>query len=145
MKLVHKLTACVFGSRTEINPFITTYCENRQFWITFITMSGMPYPYYDIWNNKADLVISSFNKDWALLVYWWLRQSAVEDSSRGGERARDTLTAKPCAQLSGAVRHFEVELRQHWYGGSYKDKCFFLWCYGGTNISSRYCWAYRFS
>ena len=138
MMLVYKLTVCVFGSRTKINPFITTYCKNRQFWITFITMSGMPYPYYDLWNNKADLLISSFIKDWALLVYWWQQQSAVEDSSRGGERARDTLTAKPCAQLSGAVRHFEVELRQHWYGGSYKDKCFFFCEYKAGRIFRRH-------
>ena len=26
----------------------------------------MPYPYYDLWNNKADIIISYFNNnDWA--------------------------------------------------------------------------------
>ena len=58
-------------------------------------------------------------------------------------RAPDILPAKHCAQPSEAVRHFEEELWQHWYGDSYKANCF-PWCLVGTNISSTYCWAYRF-
>ena len=60
-------------------------------------------------------------------------------------RTRAWYTAcKPCAQPSEATRHFEVDLRQHCYGGSYKAKCF-PWCIGGTNKSSTYFWVYRFS
>ena len=123
----------------EISPFITKYNRNQQFWNTLITMSEIPY--YDLWNIKADIVILSFNNEWVLLVHRWQRQAAVEGSLWGDERAPDI---PPCAQPSEAARHFEVELRQHWYGGSYKAKCF-PWCLVGRNISSTYCWAYRFS
>ena len=130
-----------FGSWNKINPFITKYSQNQQFWNTLITVSEIPYPYYDLWNNKTDIVILSFNNKWVLLVHWWQRQAAVESSLRGDERVSDIPPAKPCAQPSEAARHFEVELRQHWYGGSYKATCF-PWCFVGANISSTYCWAY---
>ena len=106
--------------------------------------SEIPYLYYDLWNNKADIVMLSFNNEWVLLVHWWQRQAAVEGLLRGDERAPDIPPAKPCAQPSEAARHFEVELRQPWYGGSYKAK-YVPWCLVGTNDLSTYCWAYRFS
>ena len=143
-EVLHKITVCVFGSWNKINPFITKYIKNRQFWNTIIPVSGIPYPYYDLWNKKADIVISSFNNEWALLVHWWQRQAAVEGSLRGDEHAPVTPPAKLCAQFSKAAHHFDEELRQHWYGASYKAKCF-PWCLGGTNILSTYCLAYRFS
>ena len=133
-----------FGSWNKINPFIPKYSQNQQFWNTSVTVSEIPYPYYDLWNDKVDIVILSFNKELALLVHWWQRQAAVENSSRGDESAPDIPPARPCAQLSEAARRFEVELRQHWCGCSYKARCF-PWCLVGTNISSTYCWAYRFS
>ena len=104
-----------FGSWNKINPFITKCSQNRQFWNTLITVGEIPYPYYDLWNNKADIVILSFNNEWVLLVHWWERQAAVEGSAlRGDERTPDMPPAKPWAQPSEAARHFEVELRQHW-------------------------------
>ena len=133
-----------FGSWNKINPFITKYSQNQQFWNTLITASEIPYPYYDLWNNMADIVILSFNNEWVLLVHWSQQQAAVEGSARDDERAPDIPPAKPCAQSSEAPRPFEVELRQYWYGGSYKAKCF-PWCLFGTNISYTYCWAYRVS
>ena len=45
MKLVHKITVCVFGSWIKINPFITKYSQNQQFWNTLITVSEISYPY----------------------------------------------------------------------------------------------------
>ena len=86
MKLVDEITVCVVGSWNKINPFITKCNKNRQLWITFIMVSGMPYPDYDLWNNKADIIISYFNNnDWAPLVHWWQRQPAVENSMRRGD------------------------------------------------------------
>ena len=120
MKFVHKITVCVFGSWNKINPFITKYSKNRHFFKTFITVRRMLYPNYDLWNNKADIVISYFNDKWALLVHWWQRQPAVEDSLRRDERTPDTPRAKPCVQPREAALHFEVGLSQHWYAGSYK-------------------------
>ena len=118
-----------------IQFFYISWYINQQFWNTFITVREVPFQYYDLWNNKADIVISSFNNEWALLVHCWQRQAAVESSLRGDDRALDTPPAKPCARPSEAVRHFEVELWQDGYGGLYKAKRF-PWCLGGTNISS---------
>ena len=132
-----------FGPWNKINPFITKYSQNQQFWNILITVSEIPYSYTASWNNKADIVILSSNNEWVPLVHWWQRQAVVEGSLRGDERAPDIPPAKHCAQPSEAVWHFEEELRQHWYGGSYKANCF-PWCLVGTNISSTYCWAYRF-
>ena len=70
MKLMYKIIVCLFESWNKFHPFITKYSKHRQFWITFITVSGMLYPYYDLFNNKADIVISSFNNELALLVHW---------------------------------------------------------------------------
>ena len=95
-----------------------------KFWNILITVSEIPYPYYDLWNNMANIVIISFNNEWILLVHWWQRQAAVKGSLRGNERAPDIPPVEPCAQPREAARHFEVELRQHWYGGSYKAKRF---------------------
>ena len=89
-----------FGSWNKINPFITKYSPNQQFWNTLITMSEIPYPHYNLWNNQADIVILSFNNELVLLVHWWQRQAAVERPLRGDERAPDTAPAKPCAQPS---------------------------------------------
>ena len=114
-----------------------------QFQNTLITVSEIPYLYYDLWNNKADIIILSFNNEWVLLLHWCQRQASIASSLRGDERTY-TVPAKPCAQPREATRHFEVELWQHWYGGFYKAK-YFLWCLEGTNISSAYCWTYRFS
>ena len=119
----------------EFNFFYISWYINRQFWNTFITVREVPFQYYDLWNNEADIVISSSNNEWALLVHWWQRQAAVESSLRVDERALDTPPAKPCARPSEAVRHFEVELWQDGYGGLYKAKRF-PWCLGGTSISS---------
>ena len=77
MKLMRKVSVCVLGSWNKINPFITKYSKNHHFWNTFNTMRGIPYPYYDLWNEKADIVISSFNNELALRVHWWQRQAAV--------------------------------------------------------------------
>ena len=66
-------------------------------------MSEIPYPYYNLWNNQADIVILSFNNELVLLVHWWQRQAAVERPLRGDERAPDTAPAKPCAQPSEAA------------------------------------------
>ena len=79
-----------FGSWNKINPFITKYYQNKQFWNTLITVSEIPYPYYDLWNNKADIIIVSFNTELVLLVHWWQQQAAVEGSLRGNEGAPDT-------------------------------------------------------
>ena len=78
-----------FGTWNKINLFIPKNSQNQQFWNTLITVSEIPYPYYDLWNNKVNIVILSFNTELALLVYWWQRQAAVEDSSRGDERTPD--------------------------------------------------------
>ena len=126
-----------FVSWNKINPFITKYSQNQQFWNTLITASAIPYLYCDLWNNKADIVILSFINEWVLLVHWWQRQAAAEGSLRGDERAPDIPQAKPCSQPSEAARHFDVELWQHWHGGSYKAKSF-PWCLVGTNISFTY-------
>ena len=114
MKLVLELTICVFATWNKINPSMIQYSKNQQFLNTSITASEIPYPYYHLWDNKANIVTSSFNKQWALLMHWWQWQAAVEGSLWGDERAPDT----PPAQ------HFEVELRQHWYDGWYKAKWF---------------------
>ena len=60
MKLMHIIIACVFRSWNKINPFITKYSKNRQFWNSFNTVSEIPYLCYYLWNNEADVVISSF-------------------------------------------------------------------------------------
>ena len=78
-----------FGSWNKINPFITKYSKYQQFWNTLITVSEIPYPYYDLWNNKTDIVILSFNNEWILLVHWWQRKAAVGGSLRGDERTPD--------------------------------------------------------
>ena len=80
----------------------------------------MLYPNDYLWNNKADIVIWYFNDEWALLVHWWQRQPAVEDSLRRDERTPDTPRLKPCVQPREAARHFEVELWQHWHAGSHE-------------------------
>ena len=126
-----------FGSWNKINPFVPKSSQIQQFWNTSVTVSEIPDPYYDFWNNKVDIVILSFNKELSLLVHWWQRQAAVEESSRGDESAPDIPPAKPCVELSEAAWRFEVELRQHWCGCSYKARCF-PWCLVGTNISSTY-------
>ena len=84
-----------FGSWNKINPFITKYSQSQQFWNTLITVSEIPCPYYDLWNNKVDIVILSFNNEWVILVHWWQWQAAVEGSLWGDERAPDVPPAKP--------------------------------------------------
>ena len=116
MKLVHKITVRVSGLEIKLTLSITKYSQSQQFWNTLITVSEIPYPYYDLWNKKADIVILSFNNEWVLLVHWWQWQAAVEGSLWGDERAPDIPPAKPCAQPTEAARQFEVELiynRQH--------------------------------
>ena len=53
-------------------------------------------------------------------MLWWQRQHTVEGSLRRDERTPDTPPAKHRIQPREAARYFEVELRQHWYGGLYK-------------------------
>ena len=107
--LGHKITVCVLGSWNEINPFITKYSKICNFEIPLIRRAGCPIHITNLWNNKADIVISSFNNEWALLVHWWQRQPTVESSLRGDESAPDTPPAKPCAppvKPCEAARHF---------------------------------------
>ena len=61
-------------------------------------VSEIHYPYYDLWNNEAEIVIFSFNNELVLLVHWWQRQASIEGSLRGDERPPDTPSAKLCAQ-----------------------------------------------
>ena len=104
IKLGHKITGCVFRSWNIILPFITKYSKNRQFWNTFIVISKILYTYCNLWNNKADIVISSFNNEWAL-VHWWQWQAAVESSLLSDEHAPGIPPAKPFAQPSKAARN----------------------------------------
>ena len=92
-----EITMC-FGSWNKINSFITKYSQNQQFWNTLITVSEISYPYYNLWNSKAEIVFLSFNDEWVLIVHWWQRQAAVEGSLRGDEHAPEIPPAKPCAQ-----------------------------------------------
>ena len=88
IKLMHKIIVCVFGSWNKINPFITKYSKNRQFWNTFNAVSEIFYPCCYLWNNKADIVLSSFYNEWALLVHWWQRQAAVAQAHYPATNAR---------------------------------------------------------
>ena len=129
-----------FGSWNKINPFITKYSQNQQFWNSLITVSEIPYPYYDLWNNQADIVILSFNNELVLLVHWWQRQATVQRPLRGDERAPDTPPANPCAQPSEAAGHFEVELRQHW---SVREITKSSSTFSATIISSNMIWFFQ--
>ena len=144
MKLAHKITVCVSGLEIKLTLSYQTTAKISNFEIPQLRWARSPIhtTIYEITRSTSLSHLSI--KKLALLVHWWQRQAAVEDSSRGDERVPDIPPAKPCAQLSEAARRFEVELRQHWYGCSYKARCF-PWCLVGTNISSTYCWAYRFS
>ena len=93
-----------FGSWNKINQSLTKYSQNQQFWNTSITVNEIPYPYYDLWNNKADIVILSFNNERVLLVHWWQRQAAVEGPLRGDESAPDKSPVHSPAKLLGISR-----------------------------------------
>ena len=82
-----------FGSLNKINPFIIKYSQNQWLWNTLTTVSEIPYPHYDLWKNKADIVTLSFNNEWVLLVHWWQCQAAVEGSStRSSLQSLKTVT-----------------------------------------------------
>ena len=99
--LVHKSTVCVFGSWNKINPFITKCSKNRHF------LKDLYYGQSDVlfklrskkWQGRYLHLI--FNDEW-VLVHWWQRQSAVEDSLRRDERTYAWYTA--CKALCTAPR-----------------------------------------
>ena len=63
----------------------------RLFWNALITVTVMRDTYYDLWDNKAVVVISYLDNEWT--VNWWQRQPTVESSSRGEGRAPKTPPA----------------------------------------------------
>ena len=143
MKLAHKITVCVSGLEVKLTLSYQNTAKISNFEIPQLRWARSPIhtTIYEITRSTSLSYLSI--KSWPSSCIDQAT-TAVEDSSRGDERAPDIPPAKPCAQLSEAPRRFEIELRQHWYGCSNKARCF-PWCLVRTNISSTYCWAYRFS
>ena len=96
-----------FGSWIKINPFITKYSQNKQFWNTLITVSKFPYPYYDLWNNQADIVIYLSIMSWS--------SSCIDDSDKSPSKDRyEATNARLIPRLQSLV-HSPAKLRH--FGG----------------------------
>ena len=137
MKLMHKITVCIFASWNRINPFITKIAKIGNIEIPLFWWARSPI-HVTIYEITRPISISRLSiRSWPPRALMTATSRRRPGSLRGDERAPDTPPANPCAQPKRGCAAFrgwtKVELCQHWYGGSYKAKCF-PWCLGGANI-----------
>ena len=80
-------------------------------------MSEIPYRYYDLWNNKADIFIPSFSYELACLVHWWQWQAAFAQARNEATNAH--LIHR--LQSLCALQHSSIDMGSHIRPNVFRD------------------------